>query len=51
MGLLSTLFCLVLTAHPSWPDSRGTSLGSVPGGKSIRAPGGGDVPHSHSAIW
>lgn len=45
------LFCLVLAAHPGWPSSRATPLGAGPGGKSIRAPGGRDVKHSHSAIW
>ncbi len=40
---------LVRADYPGWPGSKAASLGSVPGGKSIRAPGGGDVPHS--AIW
>lgn len=44
-----SVFCLVLAVRPGWSGSEAPSLGSGPGGKSIRAPGGGDVPHS--AIW
>lgn len=42
-------FAWSLLCFPDGWGSRGVSAGSVPGGKSIRAPGGGDEPHS--AIW
>lgn len=48
-GVSCAMLCLVLVVYPGWLGSRGVSPGSVPGGKSIRASGGGDVPHS--AIW
>ena len=44
-------FRLVLAVHPVWLSSRDTPLGAGPGGKSIRAPGGRDVKHSHFTIW
>ena len=47
--MLCAMFGLVLPVYPGWQGSKAESLGSVPGGKSIRAPGGRDVPHS--AIW
>lgn len=52
-GGVGGVLCHVLSSphYVSWVAGgpKAKPLGLVPGGKGIRAPGGGDV--SHSAIW